>query len=168
MNSTIPPEWIQQKIYLIRNQKVILSSDLAELYQVAPKVLVQAVKRNLERFPPDFIFQLENQEFANLKSQVVTSSWGGIRKNPYAFTEQGIAMLSGVLKSPRAVQINIEIMRTFVNLRKYIASYKDLSERIDQIEKEYDHQFKIIFDTLQEMVNPSQPTRRRIGIVNED
>jgi hypothetical protein len=168
VNQILPSDWTEQKIYLVRNQKVILSYDLAELYQVAPKALVQAVKRNKDRFPADFIFQLENHELANLKSQFVTSSWGGLRKNPYAFTEQGIAMLSGVLKSPRAIQINIEIMRTFVKLRKYIASYKELSERIDQIETEYDHQFKIIFDTLQDIVCPPQPKGRRIGIVNDD
>src|SRR3989338_8577463 len=115
MNQVIPSERIENHIYLIRGQKVMLSVHLADLYQVEPKVLVQAVKRNIERFPFDFMFQLTNEEFEILKSQIVTSSWGGLRRaHPYAFTEQGIAMLSAVLRSPRAIKLSIEIVRAFV------------------------------------------------------
>ncbi|MBC7466990.1 MAG: ORF6N domain-containing protein [Bdellovibrio sp.] len=160
----IQTEWVQQHIYIIRGCKVILSHDLAKLYNVEPKVLIQAVKRNLERFPPDFLFQLANQEFSNLKSQSVTSSWGGSRKPPYAFTEQGIAMLSGLLNSAQAIQVNIEIMRTFVNLRKLINSNKEFSDKLKQMELKYDHQFKLVFDALREVINPSVPEKRRIGI----
>src|SRR5271157_2365987 len=111
----ILPERVERRILSIRGLKVMLSTDLAELYEVAPKVLVQSVKRNRERFPADFMFQLTREEFANLKSQIVTSSWGGARRAaPYAFTEQGVAMLSTVLRSPKAIQVNIEIMRAFV------------------------------------------------------
>jgi len=109
---------IESRIFLIRGQKVMLSMDLAGLYEVAPKVLMQSAKRNADRFPPDFMFQLTLQEFTDLKSQIVTSSRGGIRRAmPYAFTEQGVAMLSGILNSPRAIRVNIEIMRAFVRIR---------------------------------------------------
>jgi hypothetical protein len=110
-SNAIPPERIERRILLIRGHKVMLSIDLAELYSVEPRVLIQAVKRNLECFPDDFMFQLTNEEFANLKSQIVISSWGGARTSPYAFTEQGVAMLSSVLRSPRAVQVDIDLMR---------------------------------------------------------
>ncbi|MDI6744164.1 MAG: ORF6N domain-containing protein [Thermodesulfovibrionales bacterium] len=164
METLIPVEMIERKIYLIRGHKVMLSADLAELYGVAPKVLIQAVKRNIERFPADFMFQLSNQEFVNLKSQIVTSSWGGIRRaNPYAFTEQGIAMLSSVLKSERAVQVNIAIMRAFVKLREMIASHKDLAKRLDDLEKKYDSQFKIVFDAIRQLMTPPEPKKRKIG-----
>jgi hypothetical protein len=117
MKALIPLEVIEQRILLIRGQKVMLSTDLAELYQVEPRVLVQAVKRNIARFPQDFMFQLTEEEFSNLKSQIVISSWGGLRRaRPYAFTEQGVAMLSSVLNSERAIKVNIEIMRAFVRL----------------------------------------------------
>jgi hypothetical protein len=109
---------VESKILLVRSQKVMLSIHLAEIYEVQPRVLVQAVKRNVERFPADFMFQLDDEEFANLKSQIVISSWGGMRRAPYAFTEQGVAMLSTVLRSPRAILVNIEIMRAFVRLRQ--------------------------------------------------
>ena len=144
----IQKDWIERRIYLLRDMKVMLSTDLAELYQVPPKVLVQSVKRNIERFPPDFMFLLDKQELLNLKSQIVTSSWGGQRKPPYAFSEQGIAMLSSILKSANAIQMNIEIMRAFVNLRKYITSYKELSDKLNFLERKYDHQFKVVFDSI--------------------
>jgi len=113
----IPVSIIEQRIYLIRDKKVMLSNDLAELYQVEVRTLVQAVKRNKDRFPADFMFQLNAKEFQNLKSQIVISSWGGVRRAPYAFTEQGVAMLSSVLRSKRAIQVNVAIMRAFVKLR---------------------------------------------------
>ena len=124
---------IQNKIYEIRGQRVMLDRDLASLYQVETKVLNQAVKRNIKRFPPDFMFQLTNQEFANLKSQFVTSSWGGIRKMPYVFTEQGVAMLSGLLNSDIAINANIVIMRAFVAMRNYITTTNTLTAELSEI-----------------------------------
>ena len=132
-----PPERIERSILLIRGQKVMLSADLAELYQVEPRVLVQAVKRNIARFPEDFMFQLTEKEFANLKSQIVISSWGGMRRAfPYAFTEQGVAMLSSVLRSKRAVQVNVAIMRAFVRLRRMLASNASLARKLDEPREE--------------------------------
>lgn len=133
----IGPERIEEQIFLLRGQKVMLSMHLAELYEVEPRVLVQAVKRNMERFPEDFMFQLSNGEFANLKSQIVTSSWGGIRRAaPYAFTEQGVSMLSSVLRSRRAVLVNIEIMRAFVRLRRMLASHAELARKGEEHERQ--------------------------------
>ena len=127
------PPPIQSKIYEIRGQRVMLDRDLAELYQVTTSALNQAVKRNSKRFPPDFMFQLTNQEFANLKSQFVTSSWGGIRKMPYAFTEQGVAMLSGLLNSDIAINANIAIMRAFVAMRNYITTTTQITAELAEI-----------------------------------
>lgn len=124
---------IQSKIYEIRGQRVMLDRDLAELYQVETKALNQAVKRNIKRFPPDFMFQLTSQEFANLKSQIVTSSWGGTRKMPYAFTEQGVAMLSGLLNSDIAINANIAIMRAFVAMRNYITTTTQITAELAEI-----------------------------------
>jgi hypothetical protein len=158
MNDLIPRERIEKRILLLRGQKVMLSADLAELYEVAPKVLVQAVKRNSKRFPCDFMFQLNLQEVRNLKSQIVTSSWGGLRRAaPYAFTEQGVAMLSSVLNSERAVQVNIEIMRAFVKLREMLASHRDFALKLAEMEKKYDAQFKVVFDAIRELMKPPDP-----------
>jgi len=166
MKVIVPIEAIERKIYWIRGQKVMLSTDLAELYEVEPKVLLQAVKRNIDRFPEDFMFQLEYQEVVNLKSQFVTSSWGGARRSlPYAFTEQGVAMLSAVLRSKRAVQVNIDIMRAFVKLREMIASHKDLAKRLDELEKKYDMQFKVVFDAIRELMTPPEPKKKKIGFI---
>jgi len=162
--SIIPIERIEKRIFLIRDQRVILSMDLAELYGVEPRALVQAVKRNIERFPDDFMFQLTNQEFANLKSQFVISSWGGLRRAmPYAFTEQGVAMLSSVLQSPRAILVNIEIMRAFVMLRQMLISNTELARKLNALEKKYDAQFKVVFDAIRKLMTPSDKPRRRIG-----
>ena len=162
--SIIPVEVIEKKIYFLRNQKVMLSSDLADLYQVEPRVLIQAVKRNVDRFPGDFMFQLEQEEFANLKSQIVISSWGGMRRAaPYAFTEQGVAMLSSVLRSKRAVQVNIEIMRAFVRLRRMLASHADLARKLESLEKKYDSQFKVVFDAIRQLMTQAEPLRKKIG-----
>ena len=159
----IPLERIERRILLIRGQKVLLSTELAKLYEVAPNVLIQAVKRNLRRFPEDFMFQLTEEEYKILKSQFVTSSWGGARRaTPYAFTEQGVAMLSSVLHSERAVQVNIAIMRAFVKLREMLASHRDLARRLKKMEKRYDARFKVIFDALRELMRP--PQKARIGI----
>ena len=155
-------ERIAQAIFLIRGHKVMLSTHLAELYDVEPRALVQAVKRNIERFPEDFMFQLNIQEFENLKSQIVTSSWGGLRRAaPYAFTEQGVAMLSSVLHSDRAIHVNIEIMRAFVRLRQMLASNAELARKLAALERKYDAQFKVVFDAIRELMIPPEPKKKR-------
>ena len=158
----IREENIEQLIFQMRGQKVILSPHLAELYGVETRVLVQAVKRNIDRFPDDFMFQLSDEEFTNLKSQIVISSWGGSRRaKPHAFTEQGVAMLSSVLRSKRAVQVNIEIMRTFVKLRQMLSAHKDLENKLAALEKKYDEQFKVVFDAIRRLSLPVSPRKRR-------
>ncbi|MGZ3713652.1 MAG: ORF6N domain-containing protein [Bdellovibrionota bacterium] len=158
---------VESKIYLIRGQKVMLDFDLADLYQVATKQLNQQVRRNPERFPADFMFSLSNQELAILKSQFVTSSfaWGGRRKPTLAFTEQGIAMLSSVLHSQRAAEVNIAIMRTFVQLRAVLFSNRELEKRITALESKYNGQFKLVFDAIREILS-SRPvsTKRIVGL----
>jgi hypothetical protein len=155
---SIPAEIIQNKIYLIRGHKVMFDVDLAKLYGVPTKVFNQQVKRNLKRFPDDFMFQLNTEEAQNLRSQFVTSSWGGRRYLPYAFTELGVAMLSSVLNSERAIEVNIQIMRTFSKLREIMATHKDLRLKIEELEKKYDHQFKSVFDAIRRMMTtPSTP-----------
>lgn len=165
MGSLPTLEKIERRVFLIRGHRVMLSTDLADLYAVEPRVLVQAVKRNRERFPADFMFQLTEQEFDRLKSQIVTSSWGGLRRAfPYAFTEQGVAMLSSVLRSKRAIQVNIAIMRAFVRLREMIGSNKALARRLNELEKKYDAQFRVVFDAIRElMAEPATTKSRRIG-----
>ncbi len=166
--SELPVVDVEQRIFFIRGHKVMLSFDLAELYEVEPRVLVQAVKRNIERFPEDFMFQLSDQEFANLKSQIVISSWGGIRRAlPYAFTEQGVAMLSGILNSSRAIKVNIEIMRAFVRLRQLLASNADLSRKLNALEKKYDSQFKMVFDAIRSLMAQPESKNRKIGFKGE-
>ena len=165
MDSVVPVELVERKIYLIRGHKVMLDSDLAELYEVKTKALMQAVKRNIGRFPPDFMFQLNNQEVMTLRSQFVTSKSGkgGRRYTPYVFTEQGVAMLSSVLNSERAVHVNIAIMRAFVKLREMISSHKDLAKRLEELEKKYDAQFKVVFDALRQLMTPPEPGKKKIG-----
>jgi hypothetical protein len=146
----------------------MLSHDLAELYGVETRILVQAVKRNIERFPSDFIFQINEQEYENLKSQIVISSWGGRRRSrPFAFTEQGVAMLSSVLKSKRAVAVNIAIMRTFVKLREILATNSALRRKIEAIERKYDEQFKLVFKVLSEMVMVEEKPKKPVGFLTE-
>lgn len=157
------PERIQQSILLLRGHKVMLDFDLAGLYGVETKVLNKAVKRNLARFPVDFMFELSEEEFAGLRFQFGTSRWGGRRYRPYAFTEQGVAMLSSVLRSGRAVNVNIEIMRAFVRLRAMLSSHEDLARRLAALEKKYDAQFKAVFDAIRELMTPPGPERRPIG-----
>ena len=161
--SLLPPERIQQAILLLRGQKIMLSTSLAELYEVEPRALVQAVKRNTDRFPSDFVFQIARQEVTNLKSQSVISSWGGKRALPYAFTEQGVAMLSSVLHSPRAVRVNVEIMRAFVRLRQMLGSHVALARKLADLEKKYDAQFRVVFEAIRELMQPPDPPRKRIG-----
>lgn len=168
-DALIPMERIQGSILLMRKQRVILDADLAALYGVETKVLVQAMKRNIERFPDDFMFQLTKDEFSFLRSQFVTSSqWGGRRYPPYAFTEQGIAMLSSVLRSKQAVQVNIEIMRTFVQLRKITADHKALARRLNKLEEKYDEQFAVVFDAIRGLMQPPEPKKRPIGFVYDE
>ena len=157
----IPMEQIEHAIFLVRGQKVMLDSNLAELYGVATKVLIQAVKRNEDRFPEDFMFQLTEQELNILRSQFVTSRWGGRRYPPYAFTEQGVAMLSSVLHSARAVHVNIEIMRAFVRLRQMLTSNVELARKLAVLEKKYDAQFRVVFDAIRELMVPPQPKKKR-------
>jgi hypothetical protein len=165
----LPAERVEQRIFMLRGHRVMLSTDLAELYGVEPRALVQAVKRNIERFPADFMFQLTKEEFADLKSQIVTSSWGGLRRaTPYAFTEQGVAMLSSVLKSERAIMVNIAIMRAFVKLRAILASHKELARKLEELEQRYDAQFKVVFDAIRQLMTPPERPRRRIGFHAED
>lgn len=152
-------DFIATKILFLRGEKVLLDADLALLYGVETKVLKQAVRRNIDRFPPDFMFELTQEEFANLRSQFVTSSWGGQRYPPFAFTEQGVAMLSGILNSPRAIETNIAIMRTFVALRKLMESNQDLATKIRQLERKYDQRFKLVFDTIQQLIKQEKEAR---------
>ena len=163
------PGTIVQRIFLIRGHRVMLAGDLADLYGVETKVLNQAVTRNHRRFPEDFSFRLTLTEVRNLRSQSVTSSLhGGPRYAPRVFTEQGVAMLSGVLKSRRAVDVNIAIMRAFVHLRELLATHKDLAQRIDELEQKYDGKFAAVFDALRELMSPSireEKPRPRIGFI---
>lgn len=166
MEAIIPIEVIERKIYLIRGQKVMLDSDLAELYRVTIKRLNEQVRRNIRRFPSDFMFQLSSEETEFLRSQIATlkAGRGKHRKYlPYVFTEQGVAMLSGVLNSDRAVQVNIAIMRTFVKLREMIASHKGLAKRLDELENKYDAQFKIVFDAIRQLMATPEPREKKIG-----
>lgn len=158
--SLLVPERIEQRILLIRHEKVILDTDLAALYGVRTSALVQAVQRNRERFPADFMFQLSAMEFAFLRSQTVTSRWGGRRYPPYAFTEHGVAMLSSVLHSPRAVLVNIEIIRTFVRLRRLLSSHVDLARKLAALERKYDHRFRVVFDTIREIMAVKKDEKR--------
>jgi hypothetical protein len=174
MSSAAPPQSLAQLIRTVRGHRIMLDEDLAELYGISTKVLIQALKRNPARFPPDFMFSLTQQEAANLRSQFVTSSaaprnWGGRRTPPYAFTEQGVAMLSSVLRSERAVRVNVEIMRAFVRLRDLIGHNRDLAKRLDDLESRYDRQFKMVFDAIRELMAPPVPgPKRRIGFVSTD
>ena len=161
----IPSERIEHAIFLIRGEKVMLDRDLAALYGASTKVLKQAVKRNLTRFPDDFMFVLSASEFKIWRSQFVTSNADrkGLRYAPMAFTEHGILMLSTVLNSERAVRVNIEIMRAFVRLRQIIASDAELSRRLDELEKKYDHQFKVVFEAIRQLIEPPPADRKQIG-----
>jgi len=167
--SGVPMERIERAILVLRGYKVMLDADLAAMYGVETKVLVRAVKRNGERFPNDFMFQLSLDEFENLRFHFGTSSsWGGRRHLPYAFTEHGVAMLSGVLRSPRAVRVNIEIMRAFVRLRRILASHADLARKLSEIERKYDAQFKVVFDAIRQLMAPPVKPRRSIGFRVEE
>ncbi len=166
MKPAIIEEVIERKIFLIRGQKVMISLHLAELYGVEVRTLIQAVKRNGDRFPDDFLFQLTSAEYKNLKSQIVISSWGGRRHSPYAFTEQGVAMLSSVLKSKRAIQVNVGIMRAFVKLRQILSTNKELAYKLGELERKiekHDGEIKAIFEAIRQLMAPPEKPKRQIG-----
>jgi len=183
MTIILKPENVAQLVFFIRGEKVLLDADLAMLYGVEPRVLNQAVARNRKRFPADFMFQLSAREYDALTSQIVISDKddargalalrsqiviskkgrGGRRYLPYAFTEQGVAMLSSVLRSARAVEVNIAIMRTFVQLRRLMDTNRDLARKIEALEKKYDEQFAVVFEAIKQLITPPEPSRRRIG-----
>jgi len=167
MGQLIPSEVLEHKIYLLRGHKVMLDKDLSELYGVETKYLKRQIRRNIERFPRDFMFQLSTKEFNNWRSQFVTSNSSdkmGLRYAPYAFTEHGVAMLSSVLNSKRAIQVNIAIMRTFTRLRDMIATHKDLKRKLKEMEKKYDKQFQIVFQALEQLLEePEQKPKKQIG-----
>jgi hypothetical protein len=170
MNDIIPIERIERKIYFIRRQKVMLDRDLAELYGVETRVLNQAVRRNIKRFPEDFMFRLSKEEMDIWKSQIVMTNKErmGLRRQPYAFTQEGIAMLSGVLNSERAIQVNIEIMRTFVKLRQMLASNAQLARKLKALEKKYDEQFRVVFEAIYKLMDVSEEKKKRqIGFKRE-
>ncbi|MEW6516821.1 MAG: ORF6N domain-containing protein [candidate division FCPU426 bacterium] len=161
----IPQEMIENKIHLIRGKKIILDRDLAHLYQVETNHLTRQVRRNIERFPAEFMFVLDFKEFYNLKCHFGTSSWGGTRKLPYAFTEQGVAMLSSVLNSKRAIQVNIQIILTFTKLREMMMTHVELKRKIEELEQKYDHQFAIVFEAIKKLLTPPEKPKRRIGFI---
>ena len=176
-NILVSAEIVENKIFIIRNQRVMLDRDLSELYGVPVKTLNQSVKRNALRFPADFMFQLSKQEFCNLKSQIVTSSWGGIRKLPYAFTEQGVAMLSSVLHSKRAILVNIQIMRIFTKLRKIFSTHQDLQIKIEKLLckqitqaghlAEHDKHISVIFEAIKQLVQENKYIHMRLTYEEE-
>ena len=166
MSAVFPSERIEKTILLLRGHKIILDRDLAAMYGVSTRDLNKAVSRNLDRFPDDFMLQLTRPEFNDLKFQFGTSSWGGTRKLPRAFTEQGIAMLSSVLRSKRAIHVNIAIMRAFVKLREFAASHKTLATKLEQLERKvggHDGQIRSLFDAIRQLMEPPTPKSRRIG-----
>lgn len=161
----IPADRIESKVLLLRGQKVMLDRDLAALYGVRTSILKRAVRRNAGRFPNDFMFVLDAQELVNWRCQFGTSNSDriGLRHAPMAFTEHGVAMLSSVLNSPRAIQVNIAIMRAFARLRHILATHADLARKLDELEKKYDAQFRVVFDALRQLMNPPEPLRKSIG-----
>jgi len=162
--ATLPAEQIESIIFSIRGKKVILDRDLANLYEVTTGNLNKAVKRNLDRFPDDFMFQLTPEEYESLRFHFGILKRGRHSKYlPYAFTEQGVAMLSSVLRSTRAVQVNIEIMRTFVRLRKMLAAHADLARKLAALEKKYDEQFRVVFDAIRQLMATSEKPKKKIG-----
>ena len=165
MPNIVPVERIEKSIYLIRAQKVMLDRDLAELYEVETAQLKRAVRRNIDRFPKDFMFELTKQELEGWRCQFGTSNSVrmGLRHRPMAFTEQGVAMLSSILRSKRAVQVNIEIMRAFVRLREMISSHKDLERKLAALENKYDEQFKVVFDAIRALMKETEKPKRKIG-----
>jgi hypothetical protein len=167
MRPIISAEIIEHKIYIVRGQKVMLDSDLAELYGVTTKRLNEQVRRNADRFPNDFMFQLSSDEFESLRSHFATSSLkhGGRRYIPYVFTEHGALMAASVLNTPRAVEVSIYVVRTFVKLREMIASHKDLARKLNELEKKYDGQFQIVFEAIRQLMTIEEKPKRKIGFL---
>jgi len=165
VHSRVDPELNQRSVLRVRGQNVMVDSDLAALYDVDVKVLNQAVKRNRARFPSDFMFRFNAREAASLRSQIVTAKpgRGGRRTAPYAFTEQGVAMLSSVLRSPRAIRVNIDIMRAFVQLRRMLGAHQELARKLDALERECDGRFDAVFEAIRELTMPRRLPRRMIG-----
>lgn len=166
LGTLVPVEVIQSKIFLIRGRKVMLDKDLAQLYGVSTGRLNEQVKRNTRRFPDDFMLRLKRNEFYSLISHFATSNRGGRRKLPHAFTEQGVAMLSSVLNSERAIEVNIQIMRVFVKLKELMISHKDLARKIEALEhkfKDYDNKFVLVFEAIKQLLAPSQSSKPKIG-----
>ena len=162
--SLVPQEVIENKILLLRGKKIMIDSDLAKLYGVSTKVFNQAVKRNKKRFPEDFMFQLNEEEMKSLRSQIVTSNRGGRRYDAYAFTEQGVAMLSSVLNSKKAIEVNIQIIRAFVKLREMIISNKELRKKIEEMESKYDGKFEVVFRPITKLIGtPEKTNKKKIG-----
>jgi len=162
MSNVISVEVIATKILLIRGKRVMLDRDLAKLYEVDTRQLTRQVRRNIDRFPKDFMLKLTKEEVQNLMCQIGTSSWGGTRKLPYAFTEQGVAMLSGVLHSKRAIQVNIQIMRAFIQLKRMLLTNVGLRRKIEEMEKKYDKQFAIVFEAIKQLLEPPPVKEKRI------
>ena len=166
MSDLVPIEIITSRIYQIRDHKVMLDRDLAELYGVETGQLKRAVGRNIDRFPEDFMFELSKEELENLRCQIGTSSWGGTRYQPMAFTEQGVAMLSSVLNSKRAVQVNIAIMRAFVQMRELLSTNKKLAKKLIELEKrltEHDENFQVVFEAIKQLLEEDEKPKRKIG-----
>ena len=169
-DSLVPVESITSRIFLIRGQKVMIDSDLAELYGVSTSRLNEQVRRNIDRFPNDFMFQLTDPEFSDLKSQIATSSWGGRRKLPLVFTEQGVSMLSSVLRSEQAVQVNIAIMRAFVQLREMLSTHKELAYKLEELERKvgiHDQTILQLIEAIRQLMEPPAEKRKQIGFVKE-
>ena len=162
MPNTISVDTVATKILLIRGKRVMLDRDIAKLYEVETSQLTRQVRRNIDRFPVDFMFQLTRDELQNLMCQIGISSWGGTRKLPYAFTEQGIAMLSGVLHSKRAIHVNIQIMRAFTQLRRMLLTNQNLRRKIEAMEKKYDKQFVIVFKAIKQLLEPPSEKEKKI------
>ena len=165
MTNILPIERATGKIYRIRGLSVMLDMDLAELYGLETRTLKQAVRRNINRFPDDFMFELTKTEFENLRSQIVISSWGGLRFAPMAFTEQGVAMFSSVLRSKRAIKVNIQIMRVFIQLRQMYIRHEDLKQKIIAMELKYDRQFHVVFEAIKQLMEENEKPKRKIGYV---
>lgn len=168
MADIIPIDQIVSKIYWFRGAKVMLDRDLAALYEVENKVLKRSVRRHIKRFPDDFMFELSYQEFADLRSQIGTSSWGGTRYMPMAFTEQGVAMLSGILNSDRAIEVNIQIMRAFVHLRHMVAESADLKRALDELRDQTEERFQVVFEVLDKLVSDGTEGNRKIGFIDHE
>ena len=163
----IPVEAIVSKIIILRGERVMLDRDLAELYGVETAQLKRAVRRNRDRFPDDFMFELSKSELDDLRCQFGTSKWGGTRYTPFAFTEQGVAMLSSVLNSDRTIRVNIAIMRTFSRLRRMLVTHKDLKRKIEAMEKKYDEQFRIVFEAITQLIEEDEKPKNKIGYLKE-